>query len=128
MRVRFEAILPVRVRDWSAARAKQGARVKRRANFAWAVDPQWSSAQHATKPPAITTSPRTAIINSSNAAAGERVVLAATIVDPNGWGFDAHWKIAMNPSGYAGAQDLSLCQECAVDAAFILPADARPGE
>jgi hypothetical protein len=34
----------------------------------------------------------------------------------------------MDPSGYAGAQDLSLCQECAVDAAFILPADARPGE
>ena len=33
----------------------------------------------------------------------------------------------MNPSGYAGAQDLSLWQECAVSTAFIVPADAQPG-
>ena len=34
----------------------------------------------------------------------------------------------MDPSSYAGAQDLSLWQECTVDTAFIVPADARPGD
>ena len=34
----------------------------------------------------------------------------------------------MDPSSYAGVQDLSLWHECAMDAAFIVPADARPGD
>ena len=34
----------------------------------------------------------------------------------------------MDPSGYAGVQDLSMWQECTADTAFIVPADARPGD
>ena len=60
--------------------------------------------------------------------AGERVALAASIVDPDGRGFDAHWNVAMAPTRYAGAQDLSLWQECAADATFTVPADAQPGD
>lgn len=63
-----------------------------------------------------------------SATAGERVDLTATIVDPGGKGFDVHWDVAVDPSSYAGAQDLSLWQECTVDTAFIVPADARPGD
>lgn len=63
-----------------------------------------------------------------SATAGERVDLTATIVDPDGKGFDVHWDVAVDPSSYAGAQDLSLWQECTVDTAFIVPADARPGD
>ena len=63
-----------------------------------------------------------------SAAAGERIDLAATIVDPDGRGFDAHWDVAVDPSSYAGVQDLSMWQECTVDTAFIVPADARPGD
>jgi hypothetical protein len=63
-----------------------------------------------------------------SAAAGERVVLAAAIVDPDGRGFDAHWDVAEDPSSYAGTQDLSLWQECTVSTAFIVPADAQPGD
>lgn len=63
-----------------------------------------------------------------SAAAGERVALAATIVDPDGKGFDAHWDVAVDPSSYAGVQDLSMWQECTVDTAFIVPADAQPGD
>ncbi len=40
-----------------------------------------------------------------SAVAGERVALAATIVDPDDKGFDAHWDVAVDPSSYAGAQD-----------------------
>ena len=63
-----------------------------------------------------------------SAAAGERVALAATIVDPDDKGFDAHWDVAVDPSSYAGVQDLSMWQECTVDTAFIVPADAQPGD
>ena len=63
-----------------------------------------------------------------SAATGERVALAATIVDPDGRGFDAHWDVAVDPSSYAGSQNLSLWQECTVDAVFVVPADARPGD
>lgn len=63
-----------------------------------------------------------------SAAAGERVVLAAAIVDPDGRGFDAHWDVAEDPSSYAGTQDLSLWQECTVSTAFIVHADAQPGD
>ena len=63
-----------------------------------------------------------------SAAAGERIDLAATIVDPDGRGFDAHWNVAVDPSSYAGVQDLSMWQECTVDTAFIVPADARPDD
>lgn len=62
-----------------------------------------------------------------SATAGERVALAATIIDPDGKGFDAHWDVAEDPSSYAGTQDLSLWQECTVSTAFIVPADAQPG-
>ena len=34
----------------------------------------------------------------------------------------------MDPSGYAGAQDLSIWQECTADTVFIVPADAQPGD
>ena len=54
--------------------------------------------------------------------------LAATVVDPDGKGFDAHWDVAVDPSSYAGTQDLSLWQECTVSTAFIVPADAQPGD
>lgn len=63
-----------------------------------------------------------------SATAGERATLAATIVDPDDKGFDAHWDVAVDPSSYAGAQDLSLWQECTVNTTFIVPADARPGD
>lgn len=63
-----------------------------------------------------------------SATAGERVTLAATVVDPDGKGFDAHWDVAVDPSSYAGTQDLSLWQECTVNTAFIVPADAQPGD
>lgn len=63
-----------------------------------------------------------------SAAASERIALAATIVDSDDKGFDAHWDVAVGPSTYAGAQDLSLWQECTVDAAFVVPADAQPGD
>ncbi len=63
-----------------------------------------------------------------NAAAGERVDLTATIVDPDDRGFDAHWDVAVDPSSYAGVQDLSMWQKCTVDTAFIVPSDARPGD
>lgn len=63
-----------------------------------------------------------------SATAGERVNLTATIVDPDGKGFDAHWDVAVDPSSYAGVQDLSMWQECTVDTAFIVPADARSGD
>lgn len=63
-----------------------------------------------------------------SAIAGERVALAATIVDPDDKGFDAHWDVAVDPSSYAGAQDLSLWQECTPDTTFVVPADARPGD
>lgn len=66
------------------------------------------------------------VTGDMSAAAGERVALAATIVDPDGRGFDAHWNVTMGPSRYAGAQDLSLWQECATDATFTVPADAQP--
>ncbi len=63
-----------------------------------------------------------------SAIAGERVALAAAIVDPDDKGFDAHWDVAVDPSSYAGAQDLSLWQECTVDTTFVVPTDARPGD
>ena len=63
-----------------------------------------------------------------SAAAGERIDLAATIVDPDDRGFDAHWDVAVEPSRYAGAQDLSQWRECAVNAAFTVPVDAQPGD
>ncbi len=63
-----------------------------------------------------------------SAVAGESVALAATIVDPDDKGFDVHWDVAVDPSSYAGAQDLSLWQECTVDTTFVVPADARPGD
>ena len=63
-----------------------------------------------------------------SATAGERVTLAATIVDPDDKGFDAHWDVAVDPSSYVGAQDLSLWQECTVSTAFVVPADAQPGD
>ena len=34
----------------------------------------------------------------------------------------------MDPSSYAGTQDLSLWQECTVDTTFVVPTDARPGD
>lgn len=34
----------------------------------------------------------------------------------------------MDPSSYVGAQDLSLWQECTVSTAFVVPADAQPGD
>lgn len=34
----------------------------------------------------------------------------------------------MDPSSYAGAQDLSLWQKCTPDTTFVVPADARPGD
>lgn len=68
------------------------------------------------------------VTTDRSAAAGERVVLAAAIVDPDGKGFDAHWDVAVDPSSYTGAQDLSLWQECTVSTAFIVPADAQPGD
>ena len=63
-----------------------------------------------------------------SAAAGERVALAATIVDPDDKGFDAHWDVAVDPSSYAASRTLSMWQECTVDTAFIVPADAQPGD
>ena len=63
-----------------------------------------------------------------SAAAGERVTLAATVIDPDGKGFDVSWDVAMGPTNYAGGQDLSLWQECATDTAFTVPADAQPGD
>ena len=63
-----------------------------------------------------------------SAVAGECVALAATIIDSDDKGFDAHWNVAVDPSSYAGAQDLSLWKECIVDTAFVVPADARPGD
>lgn len=68
------------------------------------------------------------VTTDRSAAAGERVVLAATIVDHDGKGFDAHWDVAMDPLSYAGTQDLSLWQECTVSTAFVVPADAQPGD
>ena len=68
------------------------------------------------------------VMDDRSATAGERVALAATVIDPDGKGFDAHWDVAMEPTGYAGAQDLSLWQECAADAAFTVPVDAQPGD
>ncbi len=68
------------------------------------------------------------VTSDISAAAGERVALAETIVDPDGRGFDAHWDVAIGPSSYAGAQDLSLWQECATDATFTVPADAQSGD
>ena len=67
-------------------------------------------------------------MDDRSATAGERVALAASIVDPDGRGFDAHWDVAIGPSNYAGAQDLSQWRECAVDAAFTVPTDAQPGD
>lgn len=52
----------------------------------------------------------------------------ATIADPDGKGFDAHWDVAVDPSSYAGAQDLSLWQEMHGGHRFLVPADARPGD
>lgn len=63
-----------------------------------------------------------------SAAAGERIDLAATIVDHDGRSFDAHWNVTMGPTSYAGAQDLSLWQEYATDATFTVPTDAQPGD
>ena len=60
-----------------------------------------------------------------NAAAGERVDLTATIVDPDDRGFDAHWDVAVDPSSYAGVQDLSMWQKCTVDTAFIVQTRAE---
>ena len=68
------------------------------------------------------------VMDDRSATAGEPVALAASIVDPDGRGFDAHWDVAIGPSNYAGAQDLPLWQECAADAAFTVPADAQPGD
>ena len=67
------------------------------------------------------------VTGDMSAAAGERVALAAAIVDPDSRGFDAHWDVDMGPSSYAGAQDLSLWQKCATDATFTVPTDAQPG-
>ena len=68
------------------------------------------------------------VMDDRSATAGERVALAASIVDPDGRGFDAHWDVAIGPSNYAGAQDLPLWQDCATDATFTVPADAQPGD
>lgn len=68
------------------------------------------------------------VVADRSAVAGERVALAATIVDPDDKGFDAHWDVAVDPSSYAGAQDLSLWQKCTPDTTFVVPADARPGD
>ena len=61
-------------------------------------------------------------------AAGESVALAATVNDPDGRGFDAHWNIALAPTAYSGTQDLSLWQQCDPSATFSVPADAAPGD
>ena len=68
------------------------------------------------------------VTGDMSAAAGECIDLAATIVDPDGRGFDTHWDVAMGLSRYAGAQDLSLWQECTMGATFTVPTDAQPGD
>ena len=87
-------------------------------------------AQWCTHDPAICSHPAyvVEVTADRSVTAGERVTLAATIVDPDDKGFDAHWDVAVDPSSYAGAQDLSLWQECTVSTAFIVPADAQPGD
>lgn len=68
------------------------------------------------------------VTGDCSVTAGELVALAASIVDPDDRDFDAHWDVAMGPSRYTGAQDLSLWQECAADVMFTVPADAQPGD
>ena len=87
-------------------------------------------AQWCAHDPAICSHPARVVEATADrsATAGERVALAATIVDPDGKGFDAHWDVAMDPSSYAGVQDLSVWQECTVSTTFIVPADAQPGD
>lgn len=61
-------------------------------------------------------------------APGETVPLTATVVDPDGCGFDASWNIAIGPTSYSDAQDLVLWQERNLAGAFTVPADAQPGD
>ena len=61
-------------------------------------------------------------------AAGDSVELAATVEDLDERGFDARWNIALAPTTYSGAHDLSLWQQCDLDTTFIVPADAQSGD
>ena len=61
-------------------------------------------------------------------AAGDSVELAATVEDLDERGFDARWNIALAPTTYSGAHDLSLWQQCDLDTTFAVPADVQSGD